>query len=289
MPYRIDESEGKFLVVNEDTGDVKGEHPSRAKAEAQMRALYANEPDAKSMKVGRRNSSSDSRKLEQIRDLVIELIGAELEESEAEEVAGKSIDVSHVPDSGKNEWAVKSIGDGVIKGYVAMWGNPDQTDLEYEYFTKDTNFWDGQLKDAPRPLTWDHAQDKDFKGNPVIGTITEMGDDEIGRWYVAKLDRSHQYNKAIEALVKAGKLGTSSDSAPQYVERVKMGKAVWLKTWPLFAAALTDTPCEPRMVGSLEYLKSIGVELPDNHTRDWQWAAARMKRNRLETQQGDSK
>lgn len=278
MPYEIKESEGKYQVVNQETGEVKGEHPSKAKAEAQMRALYANE--SKSMKVGRRNSASDSSKLEQIRDLVNELIGAELTEEEAEEVA-KNADLSYIKSIGANEndWAVKSLGDGMIKGYVAMWGTPANPDLESEFFTKDTDFWDNQLKNLPRPLTWDHNQDKDFKGTPVIGQITEMGDDEIGRWYVARLDRSHRYNKAIEALVKAGKIGTSSDSAPQYVERVKTGKATWLKTWPLFAAALTDTPCEPRMIGSLEYLKSIGVELPDNHDRDWQWAAARMKRN----------
>ena len=280
MPYEIRESEGKYQVVNSDTDEVKGEHPSRAKAEAQMRALYSNEP-AKHMKVGRRNSNSDLAKLQNIRSIVEELIGAEMGEDEAEEVAGKAADLSYVKSIGveENVWAVKSIGDGIIRGYVALWGTPDKTDLELEYFTKDTDFWDGQIKSA-RPLTWDHAQDKEFKGNPVIGTITEMGDDEVGRWYVAKLDRAHRYNKAIEELIKAGKLGTSSDSAPQYVERVKTGKAVWLKTWPLFAAALTDTPAEPRMVGSLEYLKSLGVDLPDNHERDWQWASARMKRNR---------
>ena len=286
MPYEIRESEGKFLVVNQDTGEVKGEHPSRAKAEAHMRALYVHEPDAKHVimeaKVGRRNNSSDAAKLKQIRDIVDELIGAEMTEAEAEEVAGKALDTSYAKSFNVDAslLTVKSIGEGVIKGYVTLWGDATKTDLELEYFTKETDFWDGQLKGMPRPLTWDHAQDKDFKANPIIGTITEMGDDEIGRWYVAKLDRSHRYNKAIEELVKAGKLGTSSDSAPQYVERVKTGKATWLKTWPLFAAALTDTPAEPRMVGSLEYLKSLGIDLPDNHQRDWQWAAARMKRNR---------
>lgn len=286
MPYEIKENKGKFIVVNQDTGEVKGEHPSRAKAEAHMRALYAHEPNAKHVvmeaKVGRRNNSADVERLQKIRDIVDELIGAEIPEAEAEEVAGKSANLDYVKSIGApdNVWAVKAVGEGIIKGYVALWGDATKTDLESEYFTKDTDFWDGQLKNHPRPLTWDHAQDKDFKGNPIIGTITEMGDDEVGRWYVAKLDRSHKYNKAIEALVAAGKLGTSSDSAPQYVERVKTGKAMWLKTWPLFAAALTDTPCEPRMVGSLEYLKSIGVELPDDHSRDWQWASSRMKRNR---------
>lgn len=180
--------------------------------------------------------------------------------------------------------AAKFIGAGEIRGYTNLWGNPDRVDLEHDYFTKDTDFWDGTLGKSPRPLTWDHAQDPDFKATPIVGQIVDFGDDEIGRWYIAKLDRSHKYNQAIEALIKAGKLGTSSDSAPQYVERVKQGKSYWLKTWPLFAAALTDSPCEPRMMGTLEHWKSLGVALPDTTVLTaWDWAIARMKRINLTT------
>lgn len=279
MPYKIEENEGKFEVINTETDEVKGSHPSKAKAEAQMRALYANEN--KSMKIGARNNKQDIDRLNKIKAIVDELIGAGMEEVEAEEAAGKGMDLSYAKNFTTENMAVKSIGEGLIKGYVTLWGSAKLTDVELEYFTPETNFWDNILSKAARPLTWDHAQDSEFKADPIIGTITEMGDDEIGRWYVAKLDRSHRYNKAIERLIAEGKLGTSSDSAPQYVERVKTGKATWLKTWPLFAAALTDTPAEPRMVGSLEYLKSLGVELPDDHKHGWQWLVNRMKRNKL--------
>ena len=280
MPYKIEENEGKFEVINTDTEEVKGSHPSKAKAEAQMRALYANEN--KSMKIGARNNKQDIDRLNQIKVIVDELIGAGMEEVEAEEAAGKGMDLSYANNfTTENIMAVKSIGEGIIKGYITLWGSAKLTDVELEYFTPETNFWDNILAKAARPLTWDHAQDDSFYADPIIGQITEMGDDEIGRWYVAKLDRSHRYNKAIERLIAEGKLGTSSDSAPQYVERVKTGKATWLKTWPLFAAALTDTPAEPRMVGSLEYLKSLGVELPDDHKHGWQWLVNRMKRNKL--------
>jgi hypothetical protein len=161
--------------------------------------------------------------------------------------------------------AVKSVGADEIRGYSHLWGSDKLADIEVEYFTPKTDFWDATLGKAVRPLTWDHAQDGEFKASPVIGSIVDFGDDEVGRWYVARLDRAHRYRKAVDALISAGKLGTSSDSAPQYVERVKTGKATWLKTWPFFAAALTDQPCEPRMLtdGSIEYLKSIGISLPD--------------------------
>ena len=39
MPYKIEARGSKFVVVNTDTGDVKGSHESRAKAERQLRLL----------------------------------------------------------------------------------------------------------------------------------------------------------------------------------------------------------------------------------------------------------
>jgi len=46
MPYKIVQHGDKFSVVAQNTGHVAGTHPSKAKAQAQMSALYANEPEA---------------------------------------------------------------------------------------------------------------------------------------------------------------------------------------------------------------------------------------------------
>ena len=40
MPYKIVKRGSKFVVINTETGKVKGRHSSRAKAEAQRRLLY---------------------------------------------------------------------------------------------------------------------------------------------------------------------------------------------------------------------------------------------------------
>ena len=40
MPYAIRKKGNKWLVVNKDTGKVKGTHDSKEKAEAQVRLLY---------------------------------------------------------------------------------------------------------------------------------------------------------------------------------------------------------------------------------------------------------
>ncbi len=166
------------------------------------------------------------------------------------------------PDIDPARLAVKKIGSDTVQGYVTVWGTPEQTDLEREYFTPQTDFWDGVLSKAVRPLTWDHALDGRMKANPIVGTINEIGDDELGRWYTATLDRAHAYRRMIDRLIEAGAIGTSSDSAPQYVVRTPVKGATWLSQWPLFAAALTPTPCEPRLAGSVEIIKSLGVELP---------------------------
>jgi hypothetical protein len=172
----------------------------------------------------------------------------------------KSLGISKPEDYFKDVLAVKSTGKDSIKGYIALWGNPALTDIESEYFTKATDFWDGVLS-FPRPLTWNHGQDRSvIKSLDTIGQMQSFGDDDIGRFYEATLERSHKYRKAIDALISQRVLGTSSDSAPQYVIREKTGKATWLKQWPLFAGALTDVPCEPRMLGSVDF-KSLGVDL----------------------------
>lgn len=181
----------------------------------------------------------------------------------------KSLHLPHAEQFMRDVLAAKFIGKDDIKSYGVLWGNPDLVDLETEFFTNArsplgaTDFWKSALG-TPRPLTWNHAQDKQlFRGHPVVGKIVEFGDDDVGMFYNAVLDRAHQYRRAIDGLISQRSIGTSSDSAPQYVERVKTKNgAVWLKQWPLFAAALTDVPCEPRMIAEGNvYWKSVGVDL----------------------------
>jgi hypothetical protein len=40
MPYTIEKRGSKFVVVNKDTGDVKGTHDTKEKAQKQMNLLY---------------------------------------------------------------------------------------------------------------------------------------------------------------------------------------------------------------------------------------------------------
>jgi len=50
MPYSIQKRKDKFVVVNTDTGDVKGTHDSREKAQKQLNLLRAVKAGWKSSK-----------------------------------------------------------------------------------------------------------------------------------------------------------------------------------------------------------------------------------------------
>lgn len=161
----------------------------------------------------------------------------------------KSLRLSVDEERSKDLIAAKSIGRDRIRAYSHLWGDPELVDVEAEFFTKSSDFWDASLASLRRPLTYDHGQEAKTKAAPIVGYIDAFGDDEIGRWYEAELDRNHRYRKAIDALISNRALGSSSDSAPQYVVRKSQKNgSVWLAVWPWFACALTPTPAEPRML-----------------------------------------
>jgi hypothetical protein len=47
MPYSVKKQGDKWVTVTTDTGKVHGHFPSKAAAEKQLRALYANAPPGK--------------------------------------------------------------------------------------------------------------------------------------------------------------------------------------------------------------------------------------------------
>lgn len=187
------------------------------------------------------------------------------------------LDLSYVKSLGvdipDNKLAVKYVSKNTIAHPVFIWGDAKKTDLEFEYFTKNSDFWDEALKDVNRPLTWEHGQDKkfaEFEPNPVIGQTVKYYDDDIARWAESVITTDKQYRKYIDQFIEEKRLGYSSDSAPQYVIREKQGKATWLKMWPWFGGSLTASPCEPRMkVYTPEFLKSLGIMLPDMSNETW--------------------
>ncbi len=183
--------------------------------------------------------------------------------------AEKSLDLSYIKALGivipSDKLAVKFTGRDEISFPTFLWGSPEHMDVEKDFFTRETDFMDNVYGKSPRPLTWDHGQDPMFKdASPVIGTIVDWADDEVARWATATLNKDKAYRNYLDKMIEQKALGASSDSAPQYVERVNAGNGHWIKRWPWIASALTPMPAEPRMKDfTPEFLKSWNLAVPE--------------------------
>ena len=147
--------------------------------------------------------------------------------------------------------AVKAIDDsGRIGGYLVKWGSPSERDLQGEYFSKDTDL---HLDWYPRrPVLYHHGLDRSLKSQ-MIGEIVDLVPDDEGLWAEAQLDLRQRYVKRVLELVDKGVMGWSSGSISHLV-RLDGQKIV---DWPLIEGSLTPTPADPRILASIQPLKSF--------------------------------
>lgn len=140
--------------------------------------------------------------------------------------------------------AVKALDNGHLGGYLVTFGAPDQTDLAGDFFTKDTDFgFEDEIKTA---VYFNHRLPLKTRGGDFFVIKSKIGEatltkDERGILIDAILFNRAEYEAALAAL------GWSSGTADHLVEAEPVGKAYWLKSWPLgLDASLTPTPAEPR-------------------------------------------
>jgi hypothetical protein len=154
--------------------------------------------------------------------------------------------------------AVKALGDGKYRAPLVTFSTSADPDLTKDYFTKSTDFW----REFPSEITtiYSHAQDPTMKSAKIgENGKAALSVDDAGVWMEGQLNLADQYEAAIYSMIEAGKMGTSSGSAPHLVERVESNvKGVYeIKSWPLVEASLTPCPAEPRnRVVPLKSLKS---------------------------------
>lgn len=147
---------------------------------------------------------------------------------------------------------------GRIGGYLVVWGDATQRDLQGEYFTPQTDVgldWYDQ-----RPVLYHHGLDGNLKA-AVIGVMDTLRHDEVGIWAEAQLDVHKRYVRAVQRLVDQGVLSWSSGSLPHLVEIAGDGQ---IKRWPIVEGSLTPTPAEPRHtdVHTLKSAyKSLGLDM----------------------------
>lgn len=138
--------------------------------------------------------------------------------------------------------SVKAIGSGKVAGYLVRFGEPKQTDLQGDFFNKDTDF--GVVDGGNLPVFYQHGFDGVLKTRKLgLGTIKY---DDVGLWFEAQLELRDEYEKMIYELVERGKMGWSSGAASHLVEREPVGKSYYVKSWIIAEASLTPTPAEPQ-------------------------------------------
>lgn len=145
--------------------------------------------------------------------------------------------------------AIKMLDDGTIVAQAIAYGDAEHPDMSVmnDYFTKSTDLWLGRW--AEMPMLYHHGMDEKTRNDPVIGTWTKTWADDAGVWMQGQLDKAHRYHAAIKELARRGLLRISTDSAPHLVQRVPQPNGTnEIKVWPVYAASLTPTPAEPRLV-----------------------------------------
>lgn len=138
--------------------------------------------------------------------------------------------------------AVKALDGGKVGGYLVRFGDPAAPDLQGDYFTKATDF-NLDVADRAR-LMFHHGYDPQV-GKARVG-VTSLKADDIGIWAEGILDKANRYAKAIDGLIKQGKLRWSSGSAPHCVQGTPVKGARRIDVWPIVEASLTPTPVEFR-------------------------------------------
>ena len=134
---------------------------------------------------------------------------------------------------------IKALGDGKVAGYLVRYTSPSEPDLTGDYFDAGTDF---DAEDGDRvTVYYGHGFDPVLK-HRKLGKGTLRFDD-VGVWVEAQLQMRDEYERAIYAMAEAGKLGWSSGTLPNLVEREDEGTAKRITHWPLGKdASLTPTP-----------------------------------------------
>jgi HK97 family phage major capsid protein len=182
-------------------------------------------------KQGARHSAGDRGKLQSIHDAAVGL-GAECGHEEKSEEKSESVLIF-----GEE---VKALNDtGLIGGYLVKFTDAKNPDLDGDYFDKSTDFDLENSTDTT--IYYNHGLDGTIKKRKLGRGKMEIRD--VGVWVEAQLEMRDEYEKAIFGLVQKNKLGWSSGTLPNLVERQQVGKAYWVKSWPLGKdASLTPTP-----------------------------------------------
>jgi len=290
MPYEIRRVDGEFCVFKQGTDKRMGCHPSRARAERQMRALYANVQEATMTEAKAAWSSAYITALPDSAFACVDSSGRHYPHHDA---SGK-LDLPHLRNAlsriaqsgtatcGASHLEAHARAQGVGKAEpikaeqlgTARWrvlaipfGGPLKggRDLDGEYFSPRTDTKPTWFKE--RPVLFHHGQDSRV-GSDDVGIEDDLTKETDGWWARLWLDRQSAYFAELDALIRAGKMYGSSGSMAHLVRKAHDGEIL---VWPHVEQTLTLTPANvfSRITASkaLDDFTTAGIEL-DPAVRD---------------------
>lgn len=215
MPYKVVESQRRWYVKNEDTGEMapKGGYVTKRKAEKYCRALQAN--------VHHKG----------LGDLIIYFEDSAIKSLDATDgmVGGYSVLWG---DKKKTDFHGNWFTPETFTGHNKGNGSVATINHRIPFFRK------GQFDPATDKLL------RSIVANPMKNPITTEVD-EVGIFSKLVLDLSDRYEKAVYGLSKAGAMKWSSGTAPHLYEEEPSGE---LKMFVIAEQALTPIPAEPLML-----------------------------------------
>ena len=137
---------------------------------------------------------------------------------------------------------VKSSVEGVITGYIALWGTPDLRDAYGTWFDHEKPP-EMNLDLLPVAMFYEHTMDQ-FVGKRRIGVMTRVFVDDEGIGFEGQLDREHKFFSRFVREIRAGEHGISSGTADHLAHFDDDGRFVH---WPLADVSITKIPAEQRM------------------------------------------
>lgn len=139
---------------------------------------------------------------------------------------------------------IKSLENGHVGGYLVIFSDAADTDLDGDYFTKNTDFG---IESGAKSAVWlHHRRPLKTRDNKYVTVKTKIGEgvltiDEKGVLIDAILYNREEYDEALESM------GWSSGTASHLVERKSVGNATEILLWPLgLDASMTPSPAQPR-------------------------------------------
>lgn len=185
--------------------------------------------------------------------------------ADTEQVTNAESPMGEMDDMMKSAGLVKSFDADTIGGYAVIWGNEKKKDLSGEWFSKDETQELLNVQKTVGAIPWFLEHTDDVLKSTVIAAIDEMGEDEIGVWYKAKIKQHELYKKFVEPLIVAKALYSSSSTFPLAKEVNK--STGMLKRWPIAEVSGTVKPMDHHQLqdGEIEAYKRAIENIAKNH------------------------